>query len=116
MKSDEQRIHTVTLLRKVTVKNIDITLSQVQFGKRVGYQTNWFETGKDLIELINADRLKRFENAKKRFQDWGRSGLFKPEEYEKFDFYFPSAKGQSIATKHFLKMVENAPSMTFETI
>lgn len=106
----------VTILRKVTVKNIDIALSEVKYKKRVGYQTNWFESGKDLIELLEADRLNRFEEAKKRYQAWGRSGLFNPENYEKFDFYFPAAKGYPTAAKHFQKMVEIAPSMVFETV
>jgi len=107
--------NSVAILRKVTIKNIDITLSQVQFGKRIGYQTNWFESGKDLTELLEVDRLRRFEHEKNRFQQWSRIGLFKPANYENFGFYFPAAKGESTAAKHFQKMVETAPSVTFET-
>jgi len=111
----ETQTNSVTILRKVTIQNINITLSQVQFGKRIGFQTNWFETGKDLIELLAADKLRRFESEKKRFQEWGRVGLFNTLSYEKFDFYFPASKGEATAAKHFKLMVETAPSMAFET-
>lgn len=111
MKPKEQPKPIISLLRKVTVKDIDITLSQVSFGKRTGYQTNWFATGKDMNELMEEHRQRRLDHAK-QCQGW----RFRLSDYETFGFYFPTSTGEVTASKHFSKMLEAAPNTNFEKL
>lgn len=107
--------YQVQILNKVSIKGIDITMSRVQFGKRVRYQTNWFESGKDLNAVLKENGEMRLAEAKEHFSANGWEYSFNPEKYERFDFYYPGATSELKAKKHFKLLAETARTMQFET-